>query len=479
MMIQISSKDTLYMYNLYHIVKAFFPNEEISQNLDEKQESLVSVKLEENSCFYVPVSEIADCPDRQDGKKKVTKLVYDWLSKVTGRILAWGMLTGVRPTKLAMQKLEAGMSRKEVCTFLEQEYGVSHQKAELGIAIAEREKELLGRLDYEQGFSLYVGIPFCPSICSYCSFSSSPLAEWKDRVDDYLKALCQEIRALGERAEERKLNTIYIGGGTPTTLEAEQLFELLDTIQKSFSFEYLQEFTIEAGRPDSITREKLEVMRRFPVTRISVNPQTMQQKTLDLVGRKHTVQDVKDIFHAARELGFDNINMDLIAGLPGETAEDMRDTLCQIEELSPDSLTVHALAIKRAAKFGQEQRKIDLHSEIEQMVEESARAAERMGLVPYYLYRQKNIAGNFENVGYAKVDKAGIYNILIMEEKQSIVAVGAGASTKIVLPKEKTLIDEKTGNPKQIVRTENVKDVEQYINRIDEMIERKGEWLWH
>ena len=158
MMIQISSKDTLYMYNLYHIVKAFFPNEEISQNLDEKQESLVSVKLEENSCFYVPVSEIADCPDRQDGKKKVTKIVYDWLSKVTGRILAWGMLTGVRPTKLAMQKLEAGMSRKEVCTFLEQEYGVSHQKAELGIAIAEREKELLGRLDYEQGFSLYVGI---------------------------------------------------------------------------------------------------------------------------------------------------------------------------------------------------------------------------------------------------------------------------------------------------------------------------------
>ena len=237
MMIQISSKDTLYMYNLYHIVKAFFPNEEISQNLDEKQESLVSVKLEEDSCFYVPVSEIADCPDCQDGKKKVTKLVYDWLSKVTGRTLAWGMLTGVRPTKLAMQKLEAGMSRKEVCTFLEQEYGVSNQKAELGIAIAEREKELLGRLDYEQGFSLYVGIPFCPSICSYCSFSSSPLAEWEDRVDDYLKALCQEIRSLGKMAEGRKLNTIYIGGGTPTTLEAEQLFVLLDTIQKSFSFE--------------------------------------------------------------------------------------------------------------------------------------------------------------------------------------------------------------------------------------------------
>lgn len=474
-MIQISSRDTLYMYNLYHIVKAFFPNGEIRQNLDEKQESLVSVKLDEGSCFCVPVSEIADCPNPQDGKKKVTRLVYDWLSGKSGKTLAWGMLTGVRPTKLAMQKLESGMSRTEVCTFLEEEYGVSRQKAELGIAIAEREKELLGRLDYEQGFSLYVGIPFCPSICSYCSFSSSPLDVWKDRVDAYVTALCREIRALGDLAKGRKLNTIYIGGGTPTTLEADQLQLLLDTIQESFSFGYLQEFTIEAGRPDSITKEKLEVMRRFPVTRISVNPQTMQQKTLNLVGRKHTVQDVKEIFYAARELGFDNINMDLIAGLPGEDAQDMRDTLRQIEELAPDSLTVHALAIKRAAKFGQEQRKIDLHSEIEQMVEESARAAERMGLVPYYLYRQKNIAGNFENVGYAKVDKAGIYNILIMEEKQTILAAGAGASTKIVLP-EKIRLD--NGRETNLIRIENVKNITEYENRIDEMIERKGEWLW-
>ena len=469
MMIQISSKDTLYMYNLYHIVKAFFPNEEISQNLDEKQESLVSVKLEENSCFYVPVSEIADCPDRQDGKKKVTKIVYDWLSKVTGRILAWGMLTGVRPTKLAMQKLEAGMSRKEVCTFLEQEYGVSHQKAELGIAIAEREKELLGRLDYEQGFSLYVGIPFCPSICSYCSFSSSPLAEWKDRVDDYLKALCQEIRALGERAEERKLNTIYIGGGTPTTLEAEQLFELLDTIQKSFSFEYLQEFTIEAGRPDSITREKLEVMRRFPVTRISVNPQTMQQKTLDLVGRKHTVQDVKDIFHAARELGFDNINMDLIMGLPEEDLADVRNTMEILKELDPDNITIHSLAIKRAARLNifKDRYESMMMVNTQEHMDLCAEYCHKMGLSPYYLYRQKGMAGNMENVGYAKPGKAGVYNVLIMEERQTIVACGAGASTKRVWPQPNA------DGTHRIERCENVKDVGLYMKRIDEMIARK------
>ena len=206
------------------------------------------------------------------------------------------------------------------------------------------------------------------------------------------------------------------------------------------------------------------MIRKYPVTRISVNPQTMQQKTLDLVGRKHTVEDVEQIFHLARELGFDNINMDLIAGLPGEDAADMQDTLEKIEKLHPNSLTVHALAIKRAAKFGQEGRTMDPGTEITQMVEAAAATAERMGLVPYYLYRQKNIAGNFENVGYAEQDKAGVYNILIMEEKQAILACGAGASTKRVwnLP-----------DGYHIERCENVKDIKQYIARIDEMIERK------
>ena len=238
---------------------------------------------------------------------------------------------------------------------------------------------------------------------------------------------------------------------------------------------------MEAGRPDSITREKLEVLRKHHISRISVNPQTMQQKTLDVIGRKHTVQDVVDIFYMARELGFDNINMDLIAGLTGEHLSDMRHTLQQIRELSPDSLTVHSLAIKRAARLGRTEgyrEQISEAEELSQMIELAAEYAKEMDLFPYYLYRQKNIAGNFENVGYAKVDKAGIYNILIMEEKQSIVAVGAGASTKIVLPKGKEIPDQKTGDLKNIVRVENVKDVKEYIARIDEMIERKGEWLW-
>ena len=240
--------------------------------------------------------------------------------------------------------------------------------------------------------------------------------------------------------------------------------------------EYLTEYTVEAGRPDSITREKLLSIRKFPVTRISINPQTMQQKTLDLVGRKHTPQDVCRIFYLAREIGFDNINMDLIAGLPKEGLADMEDTLRQIEMLMPDSLTVHALAIKRAAKFGQEGWKQSVGSDIENMVEAAAKSAENMGMAPYYLYRQKNIAGNFENVGYAKVDKAGIYNILIMEEKQTILAAGAGASTKIVLPHKQKMANGKETN---LIRIENVKNITEYIDRIDEMIERKGEWLWH
>ena len=477
-MIQIQCKETLYTYNLYHITKAFFPNAEIKQCVDAEQEPLVRIELDDGSCFLLDAKEFEENKkkeDAQEKKKIVTKMVYRFLSEKTGREMAWGMLTGVRPTKLAMHQMENGMNEAQAKAFLQEVYCVSEKKAGLAVDIACREKALLSKLDYLNGFSLYVGIPFCPSICSYCSFSSSPIDVWSPRMDDYLKALCIELHHIAKETEGKTLNTIYIGGGTPTTLTAKQLEKLLNVVDELFLNEErgaeLLEYTVEAGRPDSITKEKLEVICSHPVTRISVNPQTMQQKTLDLVGRKHTVQAVKDIFHLARELGFDNINMDLIAGLPGENAEDMRDTLRQIEELSPDSLTVHSLAIKRAARMAQEQPVRDLHTEITEMVEDAAKTAEKLGLVPYYLYRQKNIAGNFENVGYAKADKAGIYNILIMEEKQTIYAAGAGATTKIVLPEK---IKSENGKKTNLIRIENVKNIEEYIARIDEMIKRKS-----
>lgn len=477
-MIQIQCKETLYTYNLYHITKAFFPNAEIKQCVDAEQEPLVRIELDDGSCFLLDAKEFEENQkkeDAQEKKKIVTKMVYRFLSGKTGQEMAWGMLTGVRPTKLAMHQMESGMNETQATAFLQEVYCVSEKKAGLAVDIACREKALLSKLDYLNGFSLYVGIPFCPSICSYCSFSSSPIDVWSPRMDDYLKALCIELHHIAKETEGKTLNTIYIGGGTPTTLTAKQLEKLLNVVDELFLNEErgaeLLEYTVEAGRPDSITKEKLEMICSHPVTRISVNPQTMQQKTLDLVGRKHTVQAVKDIFHLARELGFDNINMDLIAGLPGENAEDMRDTLRQIEELSPDSLTVHSLAIKRAARMAQEQPVRDLHTEITEMVEDAAKTAEKLGLVPYYLYRQKNIAGNFENVGYAKADKAGIYNILIMEEKQTIYAAGAGATTKIVLPEK---IKTENGKETNLIRIENVKNIEEYIARIDEMIKRKS-----
>lgn len=505
-MIEIACKKNKFTYNVYHITKAFFPSEEITQKVDEKQESLVELKLPGGSCFSLAPEEIrgelpglagAEAADARSGsgekaadavpfagteeelaqaeKRAVTRRVYRFLCEASGSELAWGTLTGVRPTKLAMQMLEEGKSREEITGFLKSEYFVTEKKAELGYEIACREKELLGKLDCRGGFSLYAGIPFCPSVCSYCSFSSSPISVWKDRVDSYLDALVKEIRAIGRMAQGRYPDTVYIGGGTPTTLEPEQLRRLLTEITENFDLSHTVEFTVEAGRPDSITEEKLSVLKEFPVTRISINPQTMQQKTLDLVGRKHTVEDIRTAYTMARRLGFDNINMDLIAGLPGEDAADMADTLSQIEAMHPDSLTVHSLAIKRAAKFGQEGRTMDLHSEISQMVDAAAKSAERMGLKPYYLYRQKNIAGNFENVGYAELDKAGIYNILIMEEKQTILAAGAGASTKILLD---TPIRTEKGKEIDLVHVENVKNITEYIDRIDEMIERKEEWLW-
>jgi oxygen-independent coproporphyrinogen-3 oxidase len=318
-------------------------------------------------------------------------------------------------------------------------------------------------LDYEDGYSLYVGIPFCPTTCLYCSFTSYPYSRWEKRMEEYIVALEKEIRFVKEHFADKKLNTIYFGGGTPTTLPPVYLDRILGQITEGFDLSYLKEWTVEGGRPDSITPEKLAVLRKYPVDRISINPQTMKQETLDLIGRRHTVEDVKNAFYMAREAGFDNINMDLIIGLPQEHTEDVAHTMEEIAALNPDNLTVHTLAIKRASRLNMEKEQYG-HLYLEQntaaMMELTAKGAAQMGMEPYYLYRQKNMSGNLENVGYAKPGKEGIYNILIMEEKQSIVALGAGSVTKRVWSEH-------------IERASNVKDIEQYLSRIDEMIERK------
>lgn len=488
-MIEIISSDELYTYNVYHITKAFFPEDKVHQLVVADCKDAVRAVLPDGTVLRIGQKELPQPATRQEWKRYIDGELYKRLERHTGRSLTWGLLTGVRPTKIAMKKLEEGMQEEEFLRFYMERYFVGGEKARLAWEIAGREKEILARLDCMDGYSLYVAIPFCPSVCTYCSFSSGPLDVWKDRVDDYLDALTKELAYIEGASACKKLNTIYIGGGTPTTLTARQLERLLTCIDRNFNMEHLLEYTVEAGRPDSITAEKLKVLHRHRVTRISINPQSMQQKTLDLIGRHHTVEDVVRTYGMAREAGFDNINMDLIAGLPGETAADVYDTLRQTEALSPDSLTVHSLAIKRAALMGQEQNArgyveaLDkdaarMAANMTEMIRAAAQSARRMNLKPYYLYRQKNIAGNFENVGYAKVDKAGIYNILIMEEKQSIIAAGAGASTKIVLRETAELPGSKNGKKTNLVRIENVKAVDAYIARIGEMIERKGEWLW-
>ena len=487
-MIEIKNKKNKFTYNVYHVTKAFFPEEEIVQTVDEEQEPLVWMQLPGGACFSLAERSLTGTDrkmtpeEEQTEKREVTREVYRFLSKKCDRELAWGMLTGVRPTKLVMQKLEAGWEKEDYINWAWESARVRGEKAALAWEIAEREQKILKELDYENGYSLYVGIPFCPSVCSYCSFSSGPLDRWKEKVDAYVDALCKELEFIAERSKNKKLNTIYIGGGTPTTLTAEQLERLMSWIDEKFSREYLLEYTVEAGRPDSITEEKLKVIKNHDITRISINPQSMQQKTLDVIGRKHTVEEIKEAYALARKTGFDNINMDIIAGLPGEDISDMEDTLAQIAQMYPDSLTVHSLAIKRAARMEMEdlnRNAKETHEILSGMIERAAKAAKEMDLFPYYLYRQKNIAGNFENVGYAKVDKAGIYNILIMEEKQSIIAAGAGASTKIVLKDPIPMPGSKKKKMTRLIRQENVKAVDAYIDRIDEMIERKGEWLWH
>lgn len=479
------------------MLKAFFPEAKIvtsiPENADEAPELFVQVRvirqemagLDNADCDrLIRIYFHRDSTDRWDeyedeaqqmasGKKETRnvfkRMMYDMLKKLTGRELPWGTLTGVRPTKIVYTLLEDGKNDHEIRDYLKKEYYVSEKKGDLAIKVASNEKRLLEKLDYNNGYSLYAGIPFCPTTCLYCSFTSYPLAVWKDRVDTYVDAMLKELEFTSRLMKDKKLDTFYMGGGTPTTLEPEQLDRVLSFFEEHFDTTGLKEYTIEAGRPDSITRDKLLIMKKHGVDRISINPQTMNDDTLKLIGRHHTVEQIKEAFTLARECGFDNINMDLIIGLPGETREHIERTMREVALLAPDSLTVHSLAIKRAARLNIFWEKYKDYAMVntDDIINMTADCAAAMGMEPYYLYRQKNMAGNFENVGYSKPGREGIYNILIMEEKQTIMAVGAGASTKVVFPEEN-----------RIERVENVKDVTTYIENIDEMIDRKRRFFY-
>ena len=473
-MLVVKLNKTQFEYDIHSIVKAFYPEGEVKvltpdsvvkdKEWFHKEPDMYIDFFEEEIKVQAKGMHSLNIKEHQNAyKDEFKKFLYRCLCKETGKTLPWGNLTGIRPTNIAMGMLENGQAEEDIISYMKEEHYVSDEKAKLSLDIAKREKKLLDLLHYEDGYSLYIGIPFCPTTCLYCSFTSYPICSWKNKMDAYLEALFLEIEFVAKAYEHKILDTVYIGGGTPTTLEAEELDRLLSKVKSTFNFKNVKEFTVEAGRADSITYEKLMVLKKHEVTRISINPQTMKDETLKLIGRRHSVEQVIEAFHMARELGFDNINMDIILGLPGEMEEDVLYTTEEIKKLKPDSLTVHSLAIKRASRLHSwiMENGITTLNNTDKTMEIAAKAAEDMELEPYYLYRQKNMSGNFENVGYAKEGKEGIYNILIMEEKQTIVALGAGSITKVVLPDGR------------IERCDNVKDVALYIEKIDEMIERK------
>ena len=468
-MIYIKISDMDFYDDAVVLIKSFYPRTEVMQYQEQAEQKRTAQDI-----VIEPEVPEKDGRSKKELHEAFKCTLYTKLSAQLNKTLPWGYLTGVRPSKIAYTLLEKGADREQILEEFTKKHLVSEKKAQLALQVAQTEKSILEKMDYKNGYSLYIGIPFCPTTCLYCSFTSYSLAAYQSKVQPYLEALLKEMKYVSEAMRGRRLDTVYFGGGTPTTLSAGQLDMLLTELERQFDLSACRELTVEAGRPDSITYEKLCVLKAHHVDRISINPQTMNQQTLDLIGRRHTVEQIEEAFALAGKAGLDNINMDMILGLPGENKEMVQHTLEKIKALAPESLTVHSLAIKRAAALNIWREKyLDLQMDnSDEIVSMAADYAHQMGHQPYYMYRQKNMAGNFENVGYSKPGLECIYNILIMEEKQTIIAMGAGASTKIVFQNET-----EGGQAGRIERIENVKDVTNYIQRIDEMIERKRKFF--
>ena len=484
-MIYLEQNTELYNNDIRAMLQAFFDNEKISLVKADTRLSLlvdyvaesdvettvrsggyVTFTLEDEDGYHASRTVVVDYFDKKIARNPLKAALYHLLSDYTGKELPWGSLTGVRPTKIATEMLEKGADAQTIHKVYTDTYLTIPQKADICIEVAKREQELFRDFHYEEEYCIYIGIPFCPTRCLYCSFTSYPIAGYRDKVEDYLQALYREMDFVAKAKPYRKkrLVSVYIGGGTPSALSAKQLEALITRLKQTFDMRYAREFCVECGRPDSITEDKLKVLKSLGVERISINPQTMSDETLSLIGRAHTVEQTKEAFYLARQVGFDNINMDMIVGLPGEEIGEVCHTLEEIEKLRPDSLTVHSLAIKRAANLNIEMERYHelIKGSTNEMLLAVDACARRMNLFPYYLYRQKNIPGKLENVGYAAKGKESPYNVLIMEEKMDILAMGAGASSKFVFHKEN-----------RIERVENVKNVDHYMERIEEMMERK------
>lgn len=466
-------KNHNFHFELENLTRLFFPNEKITviRDFSEPQPPYIYTEVSDKIAISVNIgsfnkSETAVKKLADDDNELVSaQLLYKLLCDFTGLTQPWGILTGVRPVKL-LRRLAEESSEEQAVKKFEKDFFVSNEKIALSRETEHNERKIL-ELSKPESFSLYVGIPFCPSRCSYCSFVMASIERAEKLIEPYTKLLCEEIKRTAEIANKLglRLETVYFGGGTPTTLSAEQLDTVLGTVNKSFDMSTCREFTVEAGRPDTIDIAKLFALKENKVDRISINPQTVNDEVLKTIGRKHTAQQFFDAFELARKCGFDNINTDLIAGLPTDTPESFKNSLDSIVRLNAECITVHTLCMKRASRLTTEGVTLDLQQarDAREMLAYTQIILGQNEYIPYYMYRQSRMVGNLENVGWSKRGFESLYNVYVMDETHTILACGSGGVTKL-----------KRNNPDYLERIFNFKYPYEYIDRFDELIQRKS-----
>lgn len=466
-------KNHNFHFELENLTRLFFPNEKITviRDFSEPQPPYIYTEVSDKITISVNIgsfnkSETAVKKLTDDDNELVSaQLLYKLLCDFTGLTQPWGILTGVRPVKLLRRLAEESNEEQAVKKFLN-DFFVSNEKTALSRETEHNERKIL-ELSRPESFSLYVGIPFCPSRCSYCSFVMASIERAEKLIEPYTKLLCEEIKRTAEIANKLglRLETVYFGGGTPTTLSAEQLDTVLRTVNKCFDMSTCREFTVEAGRPDTIDIAKLFALKENKVDRISINPQTTNDEVLKTIGRKHTAQQFFDAFELARKCGFDNINTDLIAGLPTDTPESFKNSLDSIVRLNAECITVHTLCMKRASRLTTEGVTLDLQQarDAREMLAYTQNILGQNEYIPYYMYRQSRMVGNLENVGWSKKGFESLYNVYVMDETHTILACGSGGVTKL-----------KRNNPDYLERIFNFKYPYEYIDRFDEVIQRKS-----
>lgn len=480
-MIKLYLNKSEYSYEIENIIRLFFPCEKIEQT-----ETIPSIEPfvyadiltgEEAGCgidnyfikcgvavFGKRMERETICPEKE-GELNTARLIYEMLCDICEFTPKWGVLTGVRPAKLLSTLTKEWGSVAKAKDDMVNRLLVSPQKTNLCEYCYNAELKAEEKSG-ANAFSLYVSIPFCPTRCSYCSFVSHSIEKAAKLVEPYVELLCKEIEETAKITKELGLTlcTVYFGGGTPTQLSAPQLEKVMTAINNNFDMSNVVEYTIEAGRPDTVTKEKLETIKRLGANRISINPQTMSNQSLERIGRKHTVEQTLDAYNIARDVGIDFINMDLIAGLPEETVEDYVKSLDEVIALNPENITVHVLSMKRSSRLvvsGEADYNADSKT-VEGMLKYSEEALTSKGYKPYYLYRQSKMLGNHENVGWSKDGYDCLYNIYMMNELHTVISVGAGGVTRLKQP-----------NGTNIERIFNFKFPYEYIDRFDEIIERK------